>query len=326
MAVATKSKLKHVTRSKPCPICEKPDWCSVSDNGEVVICMRVADGAKKATANGGWLHLTTDPTKPKTGYVAPIKLVATVAKRHEVYSALLERLSLSARHSDHLLNVRHLSEETITRAGFASVPDRKTGDALADEILRSLGNPLYVPGFFREKGQWRLRFSGTRGFYIPLRDKQGRINALQIRLDDHWEGRRYLLVSSDEMQSGASSGAPAHFARPWQVHDAILITEGGLKAEVCAEILQEPVCGLVAVGTFTDRFGWQLRTWFPTLQRVAVAYDQETKPKAMEATERQKERLIKALESAQLDVTVFDWPAEQGKGFDDYLINQRRAA
>ncbi len=46
----------RVTRQSPCPICNKPDWCSISSDGAIVVCMRVSDGAVKETRNGGFLH------------------------------------------------------------------------------------------------------------------------------------------------------------------------------------------------------------------------------------------------------------------------------
>lgn len=313
------NKLRHVTATAPCPVCDKPDWCSVSGNGEVVICMRVSDGAHGPSKNGGWTHLKVDPNRPSHSYVAPLKIVAPTARRHHVYSALLDRLPLSAKHATHLQEARMLSEETIARCQFATVPTRDEGAWIARELNASL-DLNNVPGFFWKDYSPQLRFAGVPGFYIPLRDHLGQISALQIRRDRPDADPRYLLVSTSDMVSGASSGAPPHFARPWQVRDALLITEGALKAEVIAEDLQQPVCGLVAVGCFTDRFGWQLRTWFPKLQRTAIAYDQEDN----EATARQKERLIKALEDAGLEVEVFEWPAEEGKGLDDYLIARRR--
>ena len=43
-----------MTRHRPCPICQKPDWCGVSADGEVACCMRVK--SDHPTRNGGWLH------------------------------------------------------------------------------------------------------------------------------------------------------------------------------------------------------------------------------------------------------------------------------
>jgi hypothetical protein len=218
------------------------------------------------------------------------------------------------------VNHRKLSDTTIAREGFASVPATSLARAIVKEMVTSF-DLSYVPGFFRAGKVWQLRFAGLSGFYIPIRDYKGRIAALEIRRDTEELKRRYLMLSSggEEFPQGASSGAPAHFARHWQIGEAIVITEGALKANVCAEMLQQPICGLVAVGTFDQRFGWRLRTWFPGLKRVGVAYDQEENDK----TEAQKQRLIKTLRDTQLEVSVFDWPRAQGKGFDDYLINKQ---
>lgn len=55
-----------------CPICDKPDWCGISDDGEAVICMRVSSG--HPTNNGGWLHRLTDP---RPVYVPPPARIRT---------------------------------------------------------------------------------------------------------------------------------------------------------------------------------------------------------------------------------------------------------
>lgn len=45
---------RRCNRSHPCPICGKPDWCSVSGDGVVANCMRVENC--RPVAKGGWLH------------------------------------------------------------------------------------------------------------------------------------------------------------------------------------------------------------------------------------------------------------------------------
>lgn len=59
-----------VTRGHPCPICGKPDWCGVSSDGELAVCMRVDNG--RSARNGGWTHVLADkrekwtpPPKPR---------------------------------------------------------------------------------------------------------------------------------------------------------------------------------------------------------------------------------------------------------------------
>lgn len=52
----------RVTRAHPCPICERPDFCSVS--GDLVCCMRVASERKAQGDFGGWLHKIGDAVQP----------------------------------------------------------------------------------------------------------------------------------------------------------------------------------------------------------------------------------------------------------------------
>lgn len=49
-----KPKWIRVKRGKPCPICGKPDWCSVSEDGMLVYCMRVE--SSRECKSGGWFH------------------------------------------------------------------------------------------------------------------------------------------------------------------------------------------------------------------------------------------------------------------------------
>ena len=55
-----------VSRQSPCPICDKPDWCRVSADGQLVACRRESRGAKKSKSdkNGApvYLHRVGGPS------------------------------------------------------------------------------------------------------------------------------------------------------------------------------------------------------------------------------------------------------------------------
>ena len=44
----------RVSRGSPCPICRKPDWCTVAGDGSAACCMRTE--SDRRLGNGGWLH------------------------------------------------------------------------------------------------------------------------------------------------------------------------------------------------------------------------------------------------------------------------------
>lgn len=58
----------RVSRHHPCPVCGKPDWCSVSEDGGVAVCMRTPSG--KPSKNGGWVHRIGDG-RPRAAPSAP---------------------------------------------------------------------------------------------------------------------------------------------------------------------------------------------------------------------------------------------------------------
>jgi hypothetical protein len=250
-------------------------------------------------------------------YIAPP--LAPIERRHAVYSALLDNLPLYKIHADQLANRRRLSDTTIAAEAFASVPAKSFARPLVEKLAGEF-DLSYVPGFFKGGGKWHLRFVGLPGFYIPIRDHKGRISALEIRRDTEESKRRFLLVSSagDGFPLGASSGAPPHFARPHRRH-TVVITEGALKADVCAEMLDVCVVGLVAVGTFGHRVGWELREALPGLGQIYIGYDADWRTN--DKVRHHLRRLTEALSNAGLGAKMLEWPPEQGKGLDDYLMN-----
>jgi hypothetical protein len=75
--------MKRVSRKNPCPICGKPDWCTLSDDGEVAYCMRIQSGMP--CKNGAWMHFLKErhrPTQHRAPMPLPVKQVAFDAARY----------------------------------------------------------------------------------------------------------------------------------------------------------------------------------------------------------------------------------------------------
>ena len=56
----------NVSRKEPCPICHKPDWCTLSNDGEVCVCRRV-ESAHPVRSGMGWIHSLHDESKASGG-------------------------------------------------------------------------------------------------------------------------------------------------------------------------------------------------------------------------------------------------------------------
>lgn len=75
----------------------KPDWCSVSENGEVVVCMRT-EGPKECKS-GGWFHSLTEPVKYEP---APRKIKKP---------AIRNFAAAAAQYVENLININKLADE-----------------------------------------------------------------------------------------------------------------------------------------------------------------------------------------------------------------------
>lgn len=98
----------RVKRNKRCPICDRADWCSISEDGAVVCCMRTE--SPKPCKSGGWFHNLTQPVNYKPApkkakpviiqdfaalasqYVENLKHIGRVAEELGVSIRSLERL------------------------------------------------------------------------------------------------------------------------------------------------------------------------------------------------------------------------------------------
>ncbi len=317
-SITFKRKRKHT-----CPVCAKMHHyhCSISDDETFAICKYVS--SDKQARDGRYIHRLTDaPSQSQQSETKRLEVERADADRaHAVFTAMLEHLRLSESHANNLLDVRGLSDTTIAARLYATVPDEARGRRLASALARKF-DLTGIPGIYLQDG-WRLN-TAHKGFYLPCRDARGRIVACQIRRDAG-DDPKYVWLSSRGYAKGASSGAPIHFAKPdlsARTRRAIL-TEGILKADICAELLDCCVIGFAGVSSFPADAGAYLREHLPRLAEVAIAYDADfqTKPEVRAALLRLRD----ALKRAGVRVRAWTWDLSEGKGFDDYLLAHRAA-
>ncbi|WP_242868796.1 DUF3854 domain-containing protein [Desulfotomaculum copahuensis] len=244
----------------------------------------------------------------------PAVQTAPLEARNRVYREFLDLLYLRPRHRENLLQ-RGLTEEEIRKNGYRSIPEAEAPWSICRRLI-DIGHDLAgIPGFYKGRGRrggsfWT--FDRQLGYFIPVRDEKGRIQALQRRMDDP-QGGKYRLFSGHQNRGGCSCGTPAHVARPAEIKDRrVWITEGPLKADIASKYL-----GAVVVGALSAC------TWRPAIpaltalgaREVVIALDRDVETNSEVA--RAYLTLKVELKKHGLAVSRAVW--EERKGIDDAL-------
>ena len=235
--------------------------------------------------------------------------------RHAAYTDMLEHLTLLDKHRENLLG-RGLTEERIRQNQYRSMPETARGRRLLAGLLRAQGHELLgLPGFRTYCGDWTV--SGPNGFLIPVRNKDGLIQGLKIRLDDESvPNRKYRWFSSRDMTGGTRSYSWVHVTGDTRKKRAYL-TEGPLKGDVASFLARDAlfVCigGVNALGGLKDT----IRDLGVIEVVEAMDMDQMTNPNVRKAVlaVRREVQSIRGLKYMK-----YTWnPAY--KGVDDYLLS-----
>ena len=158
------SEFTRVSASRPCAICGQPDWCTVSNDGAVARCMRVADGCFKVDPHGGHCHNINGqaiPPHERTDTVPRIPIERCTALARRWYEgAHGKRVVLADQ-----LGVKVEALESL-RCGWA---DRG--------VLIELGTSCRGPG----------------AYTFPMRDEKGQVIGISLRTED---GFKYATTGS----------------------------------------------------------------------------------------------------------------------------------
>lgn len=240
-------------------------------------------------------------------------------QRHRMYGDMLEHLTLLPKHRDNLLE-RGLSEERIAQNQYRSMPETERGRRLLADLLRAHGHDLNgLPGFRTYYGTWTM--SGPNGFLIPVRDKDGLIQGLKIRLDDEDKPeRKYRWLSSRGMPNGTRSYSWVHVTGNTASRKAFL-TEGPLKGDVASFLAQDAlfVCigGVNALGGLTDT----LRSLGVREVVEAMDMDQNTNQQVRRAIQTMRREVQKL---PGIRYSKYSWNPVY-KGVDDFFLSRAQA-
>lgn len=321
-------KWRDVSPSRPCPVCEKPDWCRVDTEERLACCKRLERhaiyGAGKAgtdKSGGAYWTFVLKPSPNDTGRCPEPTCshtdtggdIAGADQRHNVYSRYLELARLSDEHRK-ALDTRKYAWLEARKRGLRSLgKDRVT---IVAKMIREGMEKLLpgVPGFYlNEKGErkyWSVKAYG--GLLIPVRDVAGLILGLLTRSDKS-SGGKYLWLSSKRC-GGAGPGCPTHVPLFSGDKSRVRITEGALKADVATVLSGTLTVGLSSVNTWR-RATKVLRELGAKV--VAVAFDSDWRTNKQVAGHLVS--LIKRLRQRGFEVELELWDIADGKGIDDLL-------
>lgn len=157
--------------SLKCPICRSSDWCSIANDGNAVICMRVETGSVKQTGNGGWLHVLATAIEVVVHDVPHVRRLDLPTKAAEYQTAVspehLERFAASLR----------ITAPSLSRLGVGWCFDGGLVGQDAGDAVRGISCwcfPMYdaagsVIGIKRRlaDGSKRSIAGGLEGLFIP---------------------------------------------------------------------------------------------------------------------------------------------------------------
>lgn len=230
-------------------------------------------------------------------------------------SDMLSLLTLSAEHRENLRE-RGLSDDRIDQNQYRSMPQTPEGRKLLASLLRGTGHDLQgIPGFRTSYGEWTL--SGPNGFLIPVRDKDGLIQGMKIRLDEGEPGRKYRWLSSRNAPNGTRSYSWTHVTGSTASKRAY-ITEGPLKGDVASYLDNDAL--FVCIGGVFALHGLKDTLISLGLTEVveAMDMDQMTNPQVRRAIQAIR-REVQSIRGIRYSKYVWN-PAY--KGIDDYYLSR----
>ena len=233
-----------------------------------------------------------------------------VEERHVTYTALLQSLTLASDHRENLLS-RGLSPEEIHRLGYKTTP--VLGFASLAKRLREKGLYLAgVPGFYKNQSQWTLKIPG-RGSLIPVRDIQGQIQGLQVRLDNV-EKRKFRWLSSNGLEEGCGAKTWVHLAG--EPRPLVLLTEGPMKADVIHFLTGQTVLAVAGVNSLSQLGPVLEELRAAGMEQIMTAFDMDylVNPHVQNG----QENLTHLLEECGIAYGTYLWDP-QYKGLDDYI-------
>lgn len=191
----------------------------------------------------------------------------------ETYRSLICELKLTDKHRKDLIN-RGFMDSEIDTLEYVTFPKKKENGITPEyfdipkRLLSHSCTLSGIPGFYKtkNKGVWCMS-SFADGIIVPYRNFYNQICGIQIRRDDESlyseneeeTKRKYVWFSSNGLKEGCKAEVSIHYAcdftwnakechfQPLLKNDSIILTEGGMKADLAHAISGIPLIAVPGV-------------------------------------------------------------------------------
>ena len=242
---------------------------------------------------------------------------ADMVTRHNVYSEFLNLLHLTDKHRGNLRK-RGMPDLFIEQFMYKSVPLDSGFRKSVLEKLSQKHNLYGIPGFYTDNnGNWQMYLLKQGGIYVPVCDKDGYIQGLQIRVDNT-EKNKYRWFSSNHYNNGTKASTWVHTVGDISSSTAYL-TEGALKADISSILSNGKLFIAVSGVNCIERLPEALKAL--NINKVIEMYDMDKHNKITvhDAVIRVKSQL----EGMGIEYIQYSWDSSF-KGVDDYLLYCRK--
>ncbi len=156
---------QRVSRWKPCPICERPDWCLLAADGSAAICARV-ESAKRC-GEAGWLHRLRDKGwRPLQSKVRSVPMTTVAPRRDLADLAASYRDALDPVQLDTLARALKITADALHALGIGWAGQyRAWSFPMVDATSEVLGIRLRRP----DGKKFAVR-GGKEGLFLPATD------------------------------------------------------------------------------------------------------------------------------------------------------------
>lgn len=234
-----------------------------------------------------------------------------IDERHRTYTEFLRKLTLAQDHHENLIN-RGFKADEICICEYKTTPIIGT-----KYIARQLNLSGYclsgVPGFFKDEyGEWDFCYAG-RGILIPVRNIEGKIQGLQLRLDNK-QKRKFRWISSADRPDGCKAETWCHISGT--KYDEIILTEGPMKCDVIHRLTGKTVLAVPGVNSLSSLRIMLSNLIEKGLEKIMIAFDMDFL--SNESVHKGFMSLLDLLDEMDICYGTYLWDPSF-KGLDDYI-------